>query len=195
MSPANAPWYNGSVEALVKTVKRALTATVGDHAFTFSEYLPIMFEVAELANERPIGMISTTPDDGSYLAPNDLVLGRSSTHIPQGPFSDSTNTADRYKFVQAVINNFWRRWMREVFPTLVIQPKWHVDRRNAQIGDVVLLQDSNLVRGEWKLGRISNIFPSKDNRIRKVEVIYKRESTTITVLRPVQRIIVLVPVE
>ena len=36
LSPANAPWYNGSVEALVKTVKRALTATVGDHAFPFS---------------------------------------------------------------------------------------------------------------------------------------------------------------
>ena len=42
LSPADAPWYNGSVEALVKTIKRALEATVGDHAFTFSEYLTII---------------------------------------------------------------------------------------------------------------------------------------------------------
>ena len=138
-----------------------MTVTVGDHAFTFSEYFTILFEIAELVNERPIGMKPVQPDDGSYLAPNDLLLGRSSARIPQGPFSDNMNTADRYKFVQAVINNFWRRWMREVFPTLVIQPKWHVDRRNARIGDVVLLQDSNLVRREWKMGIISNIFTAR----------------------------------
>ena len=53
--PADAPWYNGSTEALVKTTKRALAVVVGDQAFTFSEGLTIMYEVAEIVNERPIG--------------------------------------------------------------------------------------------------------------------------------------------
>ena len=31
--PADAPWYNGSTEALVKTAKRALAVVIGEHAF------------------------------------------------------------------------------------------------------------------------------------------------------------------
>ena len=191
-SPADAPWHNGSTEALVKTTKRALNVTIGDQIFTFSELQTVMYEVAQLVNQRPIGRKPSNPQECAYLCPNDLILGRSSTHIPQGPFLD-TNTKDRYKFIQAVLNNFWKRWTREVFPGLVIQPKWHVDRRNATVGDVVLIQDSNVVRGEWKMGVISAVTPSKDDRIRKVDVTYKRGSTSITVSRTVQRLIILIP--
>ena len=74
-SPADAPWYNGSVEALVKTVKRALSVTIGEHIFTFGEFLTVLFEVAELVNEQPIGAKPASPNDSSYLAPNDLLLG------------------------------------------------------------------------------------------------------------------------
>ena len=35
-SPADAPWYNGATEALVKSTKRALNAMVGESIFTFS---------------------------------------------------------------------------------------------------------------------------------------------------------------
>ena len=192
-SPADSKWYNGSTEALVKTIKRALEVTIGQQVFTFSEFLTIMYEASELANERPIGRKPTHPDDGTYLCPNDLLMGRSSTNIPQGPFSDKVNPADRFRFIQTVINNFWKRWSREVFPSLVIQPKWHVERRNVMIGDVVLLQDSNVVRGEWKMGIISEITASKDGLIRRVNVTYKRDSTSYTVSRAVLRLIVLVP--
>ena len=193
--PADAPWYNGSTEALVKTTKRALAVVVGDQAFTFSEGLTIMYEVAEIVNERPIGKKPAEPSDGTYLCPNDLLLGRSSSRIPQGPFEDNTKTSDRFKFIQAVVNNFWKRWSREVFPALVIQPKWHVERRNVMEGDVVLVQDSNVVRGEWKMGIITKVTESKDGLVRKADVTYKRDSTSITVSRAVQRLIVLVPID
>ena len=80
-----------------------------------------------------------------------------------------------------------------MFPGLVLEPKWHVERRNVQVGDVVLIQDSNLVRGEWKMGVVSRILVSKDGRVRNVEVRYKKERTDIKVTRPVQRLIVMVP--
>ena len=193
--PADAPWYNGSTEALVKTAKRALLVTIGEQAFTFSEYLTIMFETAELINERPIGIKSLSPDEGTYLCPNDLLLGRSTSHVPQGHFNEKATNTSRYLFLQTIVNNFWKRWTREVFPNLVIQPKWHVQRRNVRIGDVVLLQDSNVLRGEWKMGTITDIYTSRDNHVRKAEVTYKRESTSITVSRPIQKLIILVPNE
>ena len=80
-----------------------------------------------------------------------------------------------------------------MFPSLVIQPKWHVARRNVMVGDVVLLQDSNVLRGEWKMGIISEITASKDGLVRRVNVTYNRDSTKYTVSRAVQRLIVLVP--
>ncbi len=36
----------------------------------------------------------------------------------------------------------------------IIRQKWHVDKRNVCVGDVVMIQDSNSVRGQWKVGRV-----------------------------------------
>ena len=74
--PADAPWQNGVSEALVKYIKRAITAAISDHVLRFSELETVCFEAANLVNERPIGRHPTSPDDGTYLCPNDLLLGR-----------------------------------------------------------------------------------------------------------------------
>ena len=39
----------------------------------------------------------------------------------------------RLNFIEEIVGNFWRRWSREVFPNLVVEPKWHVEKRNMQI--------------------------------------------------------------
>jgi hypothetical protein len=41
--------------------------------YTFSELQTVMFEVANLLNERPIGTKETDHNEGSYLCPNDLI--------------------------------------------------------------------------------------------------------------------------
>jgi hypothetical protein len=51
---------------------------------TFSELQTVMFQVANLLNERPIGTKETDPNEGSYLCPNDLILGRASSNVPIG---------------------------------------------------------------------------------------------------------------
>jgi hypothetical protein len=68
--------------------------------------------------------------------------------------------------------------------------KWHHPSRNLQVGDVVLLQEDNLVPTKWPLGRIVNIYPGKDRIVRVVDLktsrgIYKRPITTIALLLPV----------
>ena len=156
-SPADSQWHNGSTEALVKTTKRALAVVLKDHPCTYSEFQTIMFEVAQIVNQRPIGRKPTTPFEAAYLCPNDLLLGRSTASIPQGPFEDEMNTKDRYKFTQAFLNSFWRRWMTEIFPSLVVEQKWHVERRNVSVGDVVLFQECNTIRGEWKMAIVTQV--------------------------------------
>ena len=78
-TPADAPWQNGTSESLIRSVKRSLKAAIGESILTFSELQTVLFEVANLINERPIGRHPRSPEDGSYLCPNDLLLGRSTT--------------------------------------------------------------------------------------------------------------------
>lgn len=204
-TPADAPWMNGITEALVKSVKNALNAAIGDQVMRFSELQTVMFETAQLVNQRPIGRHPTDPEDGSYLCPNDLILGRSSPNVPQGPFWERTTKQFRFDYIQ-VTESFWKRWTQDYFPGLIIRQKWHVDRRNVRVGDVVLIQDSNVVRGEWKMGIITAVHPSDDNKVRRVTVSYKnyrKDSDPGRYLgakypnieRAVQKLIVLAPVD
>ena len=205
-SPADAPWYNGTSEALIRSIKRGLNIAIGDNIMTFSELQTACFEVGNLINERPIGKHPTDTDDGVYLSPNDLLLGRSTSRVPSGPFRETTNPRHRFEFVQNIVKSFWRKWTRDYSPSLLIESKWHTAHRDVKVGDVVLIQDSNLVRGNWKLGKVITAKPSKDGRVRRVEIVYKntkpgehvktyRGGGYVTVERPVQRIIVIVPVD
>ena len=81
-SPVDAPWYNGATESLIKTVKRALNVAVGEQIMTLSELQAVMYEAAQIENQRPIGTHPDSPEDSTYLSPNDLILGRSSSHAP-----------------------------------------------------------------------------------------------------------------
>ena len=195
-SPANAPWYNGAVEALVKTTKKALNISVGENILSFSELQTCMFEAAELVNQRPIGNHQSEPSDAVYLCPNDLLLGRASSSIPEGPFQDRSSHKYRFDFVQKIVSAFWKRWVREVFPNLVIYPKWHTERRNLKVGDIVLMQDDNILRGKWKKALVIDATPSADGKVRHVILQYRTPSNIqIKVDRPVQRLILLVPVD
>ena len=87
----SAPHQNGCSEAMVKTVKKALKKAIGDTVLTPFELYTCLLEVANLVNQRPIGRIPNDPDDGAYLCPNDILLGRASSTVPQGPFRRTEN--------------------------------------------------------------------------------------------------------
>lgn len=198
---ADAPWQNGISEAPIKSVKQAITAAIGQSVMTFSELQTVCFEVTNLVNERPIGRHPTSPEHRAYLCPNDILLGRAPTRVPSGPFKEHANPKERFYFVKNMINGFYNRWTRDFFPSLLIRQKWHTDKRKVLVGDIVLVQDSNQIRGKWKLGRIISANPGKDGKVRTVSVQYKNPAPNVcrgrgyvTVERPVQRLIVLIPV-
>ena len=104
--PADAPWQNGISEALVKSVKKAMSIAIGENTLIFSELQTVSYEAANLVNERPIGRHPTMPEDGSCLCPNDLLLGRTLPRVPSVPFKQTSNPKHRYEFVQRIIDAF-----------------------------------------------------------------------------------------
>jgi len=93
-----APHQNGCAEALVKSCKRALKKATGEQVLTPFELYTCLLEVGNLVNQRPIGRVPNDPDDGKYLCPNDMLLGRATSEVSQGPFNDTKNPRHCVKF-------------------------------------------------------------------------------------------------
>ena len=186
-----APHHNGCAEALVKTCKKALQKVIGNQVLSPFELYTYLLEVANLVNSRPIGRVPNDPDDGKYISPNDILLGRSTSDVPQGPFRETKNPRHRVEFVQKLVDSFWRKWSRDVFPSLVLRKKWHTKRRDVKVNDVVTYVDENAVRGKWTIGRIIKTFPGQDGKTRNVKI----KTLCGQYVRPVTKIVVIVPVD
>ena len=94
--------------------------------------------------------------------PNDILLRHASSEVPQGPFKETKNPRHRVEFVQRNVDSFWKRWNRDVFPSLVPRKQWQVERRNVRPDDIVVLADSKAVRGKWSIGRVVEVHPGPD---------------------------------
>ena len=184
-----APHQNGCAEALVKSCKRALKKAIGEQVLSPFELYTCLLEVGNLVNQRPIGRVPNDPDDGKYLCPNDMLLGRATSEVPQGPFNDTKNPRRRVEFVQKIVDSFWKRWSKDVLPALVTRKAWHTERRNVEVDDIIVMADNNAIRGKWAIGRVIEVYPGTDGRVRNIKVkttagVYSRPVTKISVIYP-----------
>jgi len=99
-----------------------------------------------------------------------MLLGRASSEVPQGPFKETSNPRHRVEFVQRIVQAFWKRWHRDVFPTLIPTKKWGSENRNVKLDDIVVLGDNNALRGKWSIGQVTEVYPGSDNKVRNVKV-------------------------
>ena len=196
---------------LVKGVRKSILRSIGDTRLTLNEMNTLMFEITNLINERPIGVLPNNQTDSEYLSPNSLLLGRCSARISSGPFQseqvftdDPNAVKNRFLLVQSITAQFWKIWLKNYFPSLLVRQKWHSEKRNLKVNDVCVLKDSNAYRGEWRLCRISKVLPDGNKKVRNVEVEVKPRqggskeyipTKPITLSRHVNNLIVIVPVE
>jgi len=189
--PPSAPHWGGVHESLVKSVKRTLYRTLTDISsrnryLKEDEFRTLMADITGFLNSRPLTYESSDVDDFRALTPNHFLLQRASASAPPGEFS-IPNQRDHFKFIQHVSNLVWSRWIKEYLPNQIARRKWKLPERNFKRGDVVLVVDPNLPRGQWRLGRIDTVFPSKDGLVRAVKV----RTAQGEFVRPVTRICLL----
>ena len=204
---ADAPWQQGAVEALVKTVKRALHVSVQNQRLSVPEFITVCSEVANLVNERPLGVLPDLDSDINVLTPNCLLLGRATASNPNVWNSDVPCTLrGRGELVTTIVDQFWVHWVQLFAPSLVYRKKWHEKQRNLQVGDVVLVLDKDAFKGSYRLAVVDEVHPGKDGLVRNVLVSYKnykagekihtyKGAKFTSVLRSCHRLVLLVPVE
>ena len=120
-----------------------------------------------------------------------MLLGRATPKTPKVCLSrDTRNPRKRVRFVQTMVDSFLKHCTRDVFHTLEVpKKKWHVEKRNVQVGGLVTVVDKNAVRGEWAVGRVTNAYPGADARVRNVTVKTATESTAVQYQRLYSRFI------
>ena len=196
--PADSQHLNGLSESMVKSVKRSIKHVIGENILSFSEFQVLCFEIANIINSRPIGIIGgEDPDTPTHITPNDLILGRSTNSVPQGPFETNPSITKRFMFVQRLIDEWWKNWFSSVLPSLVPSYKWRCKFRNVKIGDICLISYKGAMRCTYRLGRVVGVHNGTDGMVRKIKLEYKisGEKTFRTVERSIHGVAVIVPVE
>ena len=85
--------------------------------------------------------------------------------------------------MQFLANQFWRRRAKEFLPNLLQRQIWF-NRRNFEVGDVVLLVEDMQHRSNWVVGRVIRTLTDKEGFVRVVQV--KARNTLLT--RPVTKL-------
>lgn len=139
--------------------------------------------------------MSNNPEDPLLLTPATLLTQKIGiTHAPPGEFNTKDLFKRQWRQVQSLANTFWDRWKRQYISTLHPRSKWQVAKLNLNPGDIVLVRDCQSQRNEWPLGLVTKTFPSKDGKVRKVEVKICKRGETKLFLRPVSELFLLLSV-
>jgi hypothetical protein len=86
-----------------------------------------------------------------------------------------------------MVQGFWKRWHMEYLTSLQERNKWQMKTPNLRVDTLVVLKEPNLPPSKWLLGRIIEVHPGTDHKIRVVTIktshgIYKRSITKIAPL-------------
>jgi hypothetical protein len=170
---------------MIKAAKRALRAILSEVNLKDEELLTAVVEVEGLLNSRPLGYCGSDPKDDQVLTPNHFLYGQAGGQLaPQVVDEIAYNPRNRWRYVQDLIHQVWKRCQREYLHTLQQRPKWLKESTNLKPGDVVMLVDQSNPRGRWPLARIEEVFAGKDGLVRTVRVLVGGK----TYLRPITRL-------
>ena len=204
---ADAPWHQGAVESLVKTIKRAIHLSTHNQRLSVSEFLTVCTEAANIVNERPLGLLPDIDSEINILTPNCMLLGRASSVNPNvWSTDDQVRLRSRSHLVSSIMEQFWKHWTTLFAPSLLYRRKWHERHRDLKVGDVVLVLQDASFKDKYRLARVTEVWPSKDGRVRKVTVAYKNYRTGekvnvykgasfTSVFRSCQKLVLLVPID
>ncbi|XP_070071108.1 uncharacterized protein [Drosophila takahashii] len=187
--PPRAPHFGGLWEAGVKSAKHLFLRTVGEDILTAEELGTLLTSVEAVLNSRPLGAISTDPNDGEALSPGHLLIGGPLLAPPSAALPDqvSPTCLRRWRSVSSLRHRFWQRWSREYVSSLQAKNKWHQEVPNVAVGALVVVAEDNLPPQQWMIGRNVAVHVGADGKVRVADV--KTKDTTYR--RAVHRLAVL----
>ena len=174
----NAPYTShagGVWERQIRTVRSVLQATIelSSGRLDDASLRAFLYEAMAIVNNRPLTIDNLSdPNSLEPLTPNHLLTMKSVKALPPpGIFvREDMYARKRWRHVQYLAEQFWSRWRKEYLASIAIRQRWHLPRRNLQIGDIVMMHENDLPRNEWRLGRVADTITDSDGLVRRVKV-------------------------
>ena len=183
----HASHMGGVWERQIRTIRKVLTSLLSKHEDKLTdEVLETLFcEVESMVNSRPLTKLSEEVDDMSTISPNQLLLLNEEIQDMPGKFICQDKYKQRWKYIQYLANQFWKKWVKAYLPELQKRSKWYDPQLEIKIGDVVLLLEENTPRYLWPLGLVVEVKKGRDGLVRTVKV--KTRSTIL--IRPLSKVV------
>ena len=181
-----APWQSGFIERLVRSIKSGLKKSVGISNLTKTQLETELCWVEYSINSRPM----TKSHDSVPLRPLDLLLPYGEVDNVEGKGEPSEQTLRNYQYtINKEVNNLAAKWQDHYISNLPMVVSNHFSKGNLGVGDIVLINDNDASiknsRLLWPLGRIIELIPGRDNKVRSVVL----KTATNTITRPIQRLV------
>ena len=146
-------------------MKRSLRKVLGNARLTFDELLTVLIEIESSLNTRPL-TYDYDEVNGEVLTPSQLIYGRRINSLPDRVVEgnpEEISSRERYKYVTTKLLHFWNRWKWEY---LVDLREFHRSNarkqgRRIELGNVVIVQDNNQMRGKWKLAVVERLIEGR----------------------------------
>jgi hypothetical protein len=169
--PSYSPVFGGLWEAGIKSIKYHMKRVIGNIVFTYEEMYTVLVQIESILNSRPLTPMSRDPNDMTYLTPSHFLTGSSLTSYPD---TDLTNVnlgkLSFWKQCVQMQQHFWQQWHKQYLVMLQSRPKWRNESPNIEIGTLVLLREDNVSPLCWPVGRIVDVQPGKDGKVRALHV-------------------------
>jgi len=127
-------------------------------------------EIESILNNRPLTPVSDDPNDFSALTPMSFLHGSIDPVFPLDVFIESDGYRRSWRRVQLLADRFWARWLKQYLPMLQLRQKWLQPTRNLRVGDLVLMKNEAVRRGNWPKALVTDIFPDQDGIVRRVRI-------------------------
>jgi hypothetical protein len=180
---------------MIGLIKKQLWKTFEGKRLSHEETLTLLAEAVQKINSRPIAW--NPRPEGEPLCVQDLMLGRAKPGQAEVKFETGKKLTRRFENVQRTQQEFWKRWVEEVFPERLKQSKWKQDKRDLKVGDIVLRKDETAAGQTYKYAKVIKVHTSTDGKVRAADIEYKLpgESVFRTTTRPIHKLVLVVPVE
>ncbi|XP_044747591.1 uncharacterized protein LOC123308803 [Coccinella septempunctata] len=170
-NPPSGSHFGGLFEAAVKSVKSHFYRVIGSQILTFEEFYTLLTLIESVLNSRPLCATSSDPDDLNCLTPGHFLTLEPLTAIPIPDLTDQPlNRLSRWQLLQSLHQHFWARWRNEYLHSLQQRVKWCDISTPALIGQLVVIKTDKVPPNQWRLGRITTLFPGSDGVARVARV-------------------------
>ena len=168
--PAGSKYKNEFAEARVKATDSSLRHMLDNTIITVKPTINYaeLTRVANMINDRPIGVRSLPEEAQQPIMPNMLLLGRTGIMAPD--VLQEPEAAGPCRACQEELLKVWKNlWFRQVFPSLLPDNslKEVEQHENLQPGDICLLKYDNKIKETYHLCRVIEVKPGEDCLVKK----------------------------